>query len=81
MSIANVYGSVLTSLGALWTRFGWTVVWSAIVVGSLYSGISIFSGAFGLANAMALAYVVQTLGLKFYMRRAGNIADNNAEKK
>lgn len=65
MSVSNVYASVLTSIGALWTRFWLAVIWGTIVIVGMWSGHFLFSGSLGLANAMLLAYTVQTLCMKW----------------
>jgi O-antigen/teichoic acid export membrane protein len=64
MSVSNVYGSALTSLGALWARFWLTVVWCVIVLGGLLLSAFWFPGSLGLAIAMLCAYLIQTLGMK-----------------
>ena len=68
MSVANVYASALTALGALWSRFLYTVAWSALaILGTL--AFSLYRhGAFAVALAMLLAYVAQTLGFAFRVR-------------
>ena len=67
MSVSNVYGSALTSLGALWARFWLTVVWCVIVLGGLLLSAFWFPGSLGLAIAMLCAYLVQTIGMRFCM--------------
>ena len=70
MSVANVCGSVLTSLGALWTRFFYTLLWAAISVGGTLLFAKTIPGALGVAFAMGIAYAVQTVGMSFSVRRA-----------
>ncbi len=69
MSVANVYGSVLTSAGALWSRFFNTILWSGTLICGVYAIERRASGAFGIALAFFVAQIVQTIGLGLKTRQ------------
>ncbi len=68
MSVANVYASALTALGALWSRFFYTLAWSGTAILGTLAFSLVRSGAFAVALAMLLAYVVQTIGFALRVR-------------
>ena len=64
MSVSNVYSSALTSLGALWSKFWLTIIWSVIVFGGLSLNLRSFPGSMVFAISLLCAYLVQTIGMK-----------------
>ncbi len=75
MSVSNVYGSALTSLGALWTKFWLTIVWCSVVFGGLFLCRYRLPGSMGLATVMFCAYLIQTLGMKICLLIHTKITD------
>ena len=61
LSVCNVCASALTSLGAIWSNFLLNAIWAVVFLTGAWRAASRGDGAFGLAAASLVAYLVYLL--------------------
>ena len=61
LSVCNVCASALTSLGAIWSHFFLNAIWAGVFLTGAWRSASQGGGAFGLAAASLVAYIVYLL--------------------
>ena len=69
LSVCNVCGSALTSLGAVWSGFFLNAIWGAIFLGGAWRAAQLESGAWGLATASLVAYSIYLVCCVGFIRR------------
>ena len=69
LSVCNVCASALTSLGAVWSGFFLNAIWGAFFLSGAWLAAVGGGGAFGLATASLVAYVVYLLCCLCFIRR------------